>query len=38
MLARVVTLRFDPVIEAFDDAPLQEFLKGNRSSRSGTIS
>ena len=27
MLARVVTLRFDPVIEAFDDAPLQDFLK-----------
>ena len=27
MLARVVTLRFDPGIEAFDDAPLQDFLK-----------
>ena len=27
MLARVVTLRFDPVLEAFDDEPLQEFLK-----------
>ena len=27
MLARVVTLRFDPVLEAFDDGPLQEFLK-----------
>ena len=29
MLARVVTLRFDPVREAFDDTPLQEFLKRN---------
>ena len=27
MLARVVTLRFDPLLEAFDDAPLQELLK-----------
>ena len=27
MLARVVTLRFDPLLEAFDDGPLQEFLK-----------
>ena len=27
MLARVVTLRFDPVRETFDDTPLQEFLK-----------
>ena len=27
MLARVVTLRFDPVLEGFDDEPLQEFLK-----------
>ena len=27
MLARVVTLRFDPRLEAFDDGPLQEFLK-----------
>ena len=27
MLARVLTLRFDPVLEAFDDAPLQEVLK-----------
>ena len=27
MRARVVTLRFDPVLEAFDDAPLQEVLK-----------
>ncbi len=27
MLARVVTLRFDPVLEAFDDGPLQEVLK-----------
>ena len=27
MLARVVTLRFDPVLEAFDDGPLQEFLR-----------
>ena len=28
MQARVVTLRFDPVLEAFDDSPLQELLKG----------
>ena len=27
MLARVLTLRFDQVFEAFDDSPLQEFLK-----------
>ena len=27
MRARVVTLRFDPVLQAFDDAPLQEVLK-----------
>ena len=27
MRARVVTLRFDPLLEAFDDAPLQELLK-----------
>ena len=27
MLARVVTLRFDPALEAFDDTPLQEILK-----------
>ena len=27
MLARVVTLRFDPVLDAIDDTPLQEFLK-----------
>ena len=27
MRARVVTLRFDPVMDAFDDAPLQELLK-----------
>ena len=27
MLVRVVTLRFDPVLEAFDDGPLQEVLK-----------
>ena len=27
MLARVVTLRFDPLIEAFDDSPLREILK-----------
>ncbi len=27
MLARVVTLRFDPALEAFDDGALQEFLK-----------
>ena len=28
MLACVVTLRFDPLIEALDDSPLGEFLKG----------
>ncbi len=28
MQFRVVTLRFDPVLEAFDDTPLQELLKG----------
>ena len=27
MRARVVTLRFDPLLEAFDDGPLQEALK-----------
>ena len=27
MLASVLTLRFDPVLEAFDDGPLQEFLR-----------
>ena len=27
MLACVVTLRFDPVLGAFDDSPLQEFLR-----------
>ena len=27
MLARVVTLRIDPLIKAFDDSPLREFLK-----------
>jgi hypothetical protein len=27
MLARVITLRFDPVIGSFDDSPLREFLK-----------
>ena len=27
MLARVLTLRFDPSSESFDDGPLQEFLK-----------
>ena len=27
MRARVVTLRFDPLLEAFDDSPLQELLK-----------
>ena len=26
MLARVLTLRFDPRLEAFDDQPLREFL------------
>ena len=28
MQVRVVTLRFDPVLEAFDDSPLQELRKG----------
>ena len=28
MQVRVVTLRFDPVLEAFDDSPLQGLLKG----------
>ena len=27
MRARVVTLRFDPLLETFDDSPLQELLK-----------
>ena len=27
MLARVLTSRFDPALEAFDDGPLQELLK-----------
>ena len=27
MLVRVITLRFEPVIGSFDDAPLREFLK-----------
>ncbi len=27
MLARVITLRFDPLIGGFDDAPLRDFLK-----------
>jgi superfamily II DNA helicase RecQ len=27
MFVRVITLRFDPVIESFDDAPLRDFLK-----------
>ena len=27
MLARVLTLRFDAVLEAFDDSPLQELLR-----------
>ena len=27
MRAHVVTLRFDPLLEAFDDSPLQEMLK-----------
>ena len=27
MRACVVTLRFDPLLEAFDDSPLQELLK-----------
>ena len=28
MQIRVLTLRFDPLLEAFDDRPLQELLKG----------
>ena len=32
MLARVLTLRFDPVLEAFDDGPLREFLKAREAS------
>ena len=32
MLARVLTLRFDPVLEAFDDGPLHEFLKAREAS------
>ena len=28
MQVRVVTLRFDPVLERFDESPLQELLKG----------
>ena len=28
MQVRVVTLRFDPVLEAFDDGPLQVLLTG----------
>ncbi len=27
MLARVITLRFDPVLGSFDDGPLRNFLK-----------
>ena len=27
MLARVITLRFDPVLSSFDDGPLRDFLK-----------
>ena len=27
MLTRVITLRFDPILGAFDDGPLREFLK-----------
>jgi len=27
VLARVITLRFDPTIGSFDDMPLREFLK-----------
>lgn len=27
MLARVITLRFEPVLEAFHDAPLRAFVK-----------
>ena len=27
MSARVVTLRFDPTLEAFDEGPLQDFLQ-----------
>ena len=31
MLARVLTLRFDPALEAFDDGPLREFLKAREA-------
>ena len=30
MLARVLTLRFDPALEAFDDGPLQQFLRAKQ--------
>ena len=30
MRARVITLRFEPLLGAFDDSPLQEFLKGKQ--------
>ena len=38
MLARVMTLRFDPALEAFDDGPLQEFLKAEEPMGSGNTS
>ena len=31
MLARVLTVRFDPALEAFDDGPLREFLKAREA-------
>ena len=31
MRARVLTLRFDPVLEGFDDGPLREFLKNREA-------
>ena len=31
MLARVLTLRFDAALEAFDDEPLREFLKAREA-------
>ena len=30
MRARVITLRFDPLLGAFDDSPLEEFLNGKQ--------
>ena len=31
MLARVLTLRFGPALEAFDDRPLREFLEAREA-------